>query len=287
MVGSNVKGFAMLYDLTRLSPALRSEIENSPQWRRFFSAFPSKMVAFSGDAKTVKGEKQAYLTGILYLVSSDISGVNLCPMAKIAACDLPCLLSAGRGAMNFVFMSRLRKTLFFLQYQEKAIALIKRDITRLEKTAMRKGFTLVIRLNGTSDIRFERHGIIQSFPHIQFYDYTKIVNRHSLPENYDITFSYSGVEAFANYNTIAAIKNMRIAAVFRSRALVESLINNGATFNGMPIIDGDETDLRFLEPQGVIVALYAKGKAKRDGTGFVIDENNPNIEWKNKNAIAA
>ena len=43
------------------------------------------------------------------------------------------------------------------------------------------------------------------------------------------------------------------------------------TFKGLPVIDGDKDDLRFLDPQGVIVGLIAKGKAKQDKSGFVID----------------
>lgn len=270
------------YDLSKLSPALKSEIENSAQWRRFFSQKPDKMLTVSADAKTVKGEKKGFLTGILYLVSADISGENLCPMAKLAACDLPCLLTAGRGRMSSVFMARLRKTLFFLQYTEEALALIASDIKRIEKKAHKLGYGLAIRLNGTSDIRFERYGLIQSMPHIQFYDYTKLANRRNIPANYDLTFSYSGVSDFSPQVKIALENKMRIAAVFRNRETVETMLENGVKFMGLPVIDGDETDLRFLEPKNVISALYAKGNAKRDGSGFVVDM--PEIIY---NALAA
>ena len=130
----------MLYNLSKLSSSIRNQIENDAALRLFFSNKPSTMLTVSADAKTVKGEKKGYLTGILYLVSSDISGENLCAMAKIAACDLPCLLTAGRGRMSNVFFARLRKTLFFLQYTKEACEIIKKDIRRIEKKAKKTGY---------------------------------------------------------------------------------------------------------------------------------------------------
>ena len=254
----------MLYNLSKLSPSIRSQIENDAALRLFFSNKPSTMLSVSADAKTIKGEKKGYLTGILYLVSADLSGENICPLAKIAA-------SAGRGRMSNVFFARLRKTLFFLQYTQEACDMIKQDIRKIEKKAKKMQYNIAIRLNGTSDIRFERYDIIQSFPHIQFMDYTKIANRRNLPSNYDLTFSYSGVSDFAPHVQKALENGMRLAVVFRNRETVETMLSNGIKFLGRDIVDGDETDLRFLEPSNVISALYAKGRAKLDGTGFVID----------------
>jgi len=103
------------------------------------------------------------------------------------------------------------------------------------------------------------------FPEVQFYDYTKIANRQNLPANYDLTFSYSGTLAFQKYVTQAIESGMRIAAVFRNRADIP------AKFLGLDCIDGDNSDIRHIDRKGVIVALYAKGKAKKDTSGFVID----------------
>jgi hypothetical protein len=107
--------------------------------------------------------------------------------------------------------------------------------------------------------------IMSPFPWIQFYDYTKIANRRDLPSNYDLTFSYSGVPAFAPYVARARAAGMRIAVVFRDRKTIPS------SFLGMTCVDGDDTDIRHLDPQGVVVALYAKGRAKTDTSGFVVD----------------
>jgi hypothetical protein len=138
-----------------------------------------------------------------------------------------------------------------------------------------------VRLNGTSDIRFEniplidqigvkRENIFHAFPDIQFYDYTKIANRRNIPANYDLTFSYSGAPKYAPFVQKAIANGDRIAVVFRNRAIVDAMLANGETFLGLPVVDGDDSDIRHLDPKAAIVALYAKGKAKLDQSGFVV-----------------
>jgi hypothetical protein len=261
----------MIYNLSKLSPELRHEIESSPKWRALFSKRPDTMLRLDGNAKTVKGNKKGFKTAILYMAPANMSGENLCPMAFIAQCDSACLFTAGRGAMTSVAMSRLRKALFFQQYQAEAIAMIKRELAGFEAKAQREGWTLLVRLNGTTDIRFENYGIMQDFPGIQFYDYTKIANRKGIPANYDLTYSYSGVAKYLPYVNIAMRQGMRVAVVFRNRAIVDAMMANSDTFMGLELVDGDDTDIRHIEPQGVVVALYAKGKGKYDTTGFVVD----------------
>lgn len=260
----------MIYNLSKLSAETRAQIEGSPKWRKFFSEKPASMLRLDGNAKTIKGNARGFKTAILYLTPANGSGTNMCALAALALCIDPCLNTAGRGAMSNVQMARLRKTLFWVQYQAEAIAMIKREIAKFEAQAKREGFTLLVRLNGTSDIRWENYGIIQSFPNTIFYDYTKIPNRRNIPANYDLTFSYSGVSAFQQYVEIAKQNGNRLAVVFRNRAIVERMLTNGETFLGLPVVDGDDTDIRHMDPHGVIVALYAKGKAKQDNSGFVV-----------------
>ncbi len=260
----------IIYDLSRLAADARALIENSPKFRKWFSEKPDSMLRLDGSTKVIKGNRLGYRTAILYLAPANMSGVNVCPMAITAQCADACLNTAGRGAMSGVQMSRLRKTLFWMQYQSEAIALIKSEIAMFAARAEKQGFTLLIRLNGTSDIRFENYGIVQSFPNVQFYDYTKLANRRNIPANYDLTFSYSGVKAYAPQAQIAVNNGMRLAVVFRSRAVVLELLEFQATFQGLPIVDGDDTDIRHIDPLHSAVALYAKGKAKHDYSGFVI-----------------
>lgn len=260
----------MIYDLSKISATQRAQIENTPKYKKMFSEFPKRLLAIDGNAKTIKGQKKGFKTAILYLTPANGSGENLCAMAAIAQCDAPCLNTAGRGAMSNVQLGRLRKTLFFLQYREEFLTLLRKEIKRCVNSIKNDGFEPVIRLNGTSDIRWENYGIPQEFPEVQFYDYTKLVNRRNIPSNYDLTFSYSGVDLYQPIVNKAIQTGIRVAVVFRSRKVVEEMLKVGQTFLGMNLVDGDNDDLRHIDPQGVVVALYAKGKAKHDMSGFVV-----------------
>lgn len=266
----------LVFDISALSIDIQLQILGNEQNRSLFSRFPEKLLGIDTNAKTIKGEKYGIKTAILYLMPAMQSGVQLCAMAAIAQCEKPCLFKAGRGAMSNVMLSRLRKTLYFNQYRELFMHQLHNELIRERAKAKRKGYKLIVRLNGTSDIRFENipvsgyPNIMQAVPDIQFYDYTKLSNRKNVPANYDLTFSYSGVSAYAPYVAKAVAKGERIAVVFRNRAIVEAMLANGETFLGLPIVDGDNTDIRHLEPKGVIVALYAKGPARKDTSGFVV-----------------
>jgi len=228
------------------------------------------LLSISADTKTVKGEKLGYLTGILYLAPANTTKYNTCSMAEKAGCAKACLYTAGRGAFNNVQQSRIDKTLFFYEARDAFMAQLFKNIKALIKKAERKGLTPLVRLNGTSDIRwenvpFESHAnIFEAFPNVQFYDYTKDANRKNIPDNYDLTFSYSGVSGFSPYVSKAKAKGMRLAVVFRTLASIP------VVFQGMHVVSGDNSDVRHLDNQGVIVGLYAKGAAKRDTTGFVV-----------------
>jgi hypothetical protein len=267
---------SLAFDISALSLDIQMQILGSDFNRSLFSRFPEKLLGIDTNAKTIKGEKYGIKTAILYLMPAKQSGVQLCAMAATAGCEKGCLFKAGRGAMNSVMLSRLRKTLFFNQYPELFMHQLHNELIRERAKAKRKGYKLIVRLNGTSDIRFENiavsgyANIMQAVPDIQFYDYTKLANRKNVPANYDLTFSYSGVPAYAPYVAKAVANGERIAVVFRNRAIVDAMLANGETFLGLPIVDGDNSDIRHLEPKGVIVALYAKGPARKDQSGFVV-----------------
>jgi hypothetical protein len=267
---------ALAYDISALSLDIQLQILGNEQNRSLFSRLPEKLLGIDTNAKTIKGEKYGIKTAILYLMPAMQSGVQLCAMAATAGCEKGCLFKAGRGAMNSVMLSRLRKTLYFNQYPELFMHQLHNELIRERAKAKRKGYKLIVRLNGTSDIRWENiavsgyANIMQAVPDIQFYDYTKLANRKNVPANYDLTFSYSGVPDYAPYVAKAVAKGERIAVVFRNRAIVDAMLANGETFLGLPIVDGDNSDIRHLEPKGVIVALYAKGPARKDQSGFVV-----------------
>jgi hypothetical protein len=230
------------------------------------------------NAKTVKGDGSEYLTAIMYLTPWKSAGINVCPMAEQAQCIDGCLNSAGRGQMSSVQLGRARKTQWFAQDRAGFMAQLVSDLESFVSYCAKRGIHPCVRLNGTSDIRWElisvqRGGhtlgnVFLAFPMVTFYDYTKIANRkvtHTTPGNYSLTWSYSGAsEAYAAQHAIAKANGLNIAVVFRRKGDIP------ASFLGLPTIDGDRDDMRFLDPKGVVVALYAKGKAKQDQSGFVV-----------------
>lgn len=249
-----------------------------------------KLIGVGNNAKTVKGDGSEYLTAILYLAPADLAlgyildgsklielnftdqlycstAINLCPMAETAGCKSGCLYSAGRGAMNTVQRARIRKTVMLRDTPELFFELLRTDLDKFQTYCQKRDIQPVVRLNGTSDRNFK--DVILDYPDIQFYDYTKVYNRvkKNWPANYHLTLSYS--EANDEYRDkvveYADNHNANLAVVFRDKNRVP------ATFLGRPVINGDADDLRFLDPAGVVVALYAKGKAKKDCSGFVID----------------
>jgi hypothetical protein len=234
------------------------------------------MLSIDTNAKTIKGQQYGYLTGVLYLAPYDLSGYQVCAMAAVAQCHDGCLNTAGRGAFSNIQAARIRKTKLFFEDRAAFFAELIPSIRLLIRKARKLGLVPVCRLNGTSDIRWESvafewdgvryENVFEFFPDLQFYDYTKIANRNvdHIP-NYDLTFSYSGVPGFQPYVQRAARDGYRIAVVFRRREDIP------VEFLGTACIDGDDSDLRHEDPPGVVVALYAKGKAKRDTSGFVVD----------------
>ena len=259
----------IVYDLSKVPADVVAQIHASPKFTKWFSEFPTKLLNID-NPKTVKGEKYGIRTAVWYGSPASSSGVNLCAMAGVAKCIDACLNTAGRGAMSSVQMSRLRKTLFMLQYWSVFEAMLLGEVQVHANYCRKHNLRCAVRLNGTTDIRWENklwddmvslhrdHGV-------QWYDYTKIPNR-LVPDLsiYDLTFSYSGVPEYQRFVKTAIDMGMRLAVVFRYRTQIPK------HFMGMDVVDGDDSDLRFLEPQGVVSALYAKGSAVHDHSGFVV-----------------
>lgn len=225
-----------------------------------------KLLNASGDAKTIKGEKQGYLTAIMYLAPNVIATKKtLCPHAT-PACIAACLYTAGRGRFSNVQAARVRKSKWFEEDQGDFMQVLALDVDRFNRHAHKRGLIPCVRLNGTSDILFERipvggsPNIMRLFPGLQFYDYTKCPPRlrRGCPANYDLTFSQSETNDYAVKQALN--DGYRVATVFHERPL---------TWLGQDVVDGDESDLRFLDPAPCIIGLSAKGAAKQDQSGFV------------------
>lgn len=231
---------------------------------------PYKTLLGTASTKTVKGEKLGFLTAILYLTPDDY----LCPLARLAGCMEGCLYSSGRGAFNSVQKARKAKTDFWYNNQRAFLLSLCADIWRLHYTSARNNDQkLLVRLNGTSDIAWENYivakdqTIFQLFPDVQFYDYTKHPSRNLEGKtygNYDLTFSFSSITPKPiSIKGLTNPNNSRVAVVFQKKEDIPS------TFRTWNVVDGDDTDVRHIEPKNVVVALYAKGKAKKDTSGFV------------------
>jgi hypothetical protein len=219
----------------------------------------------TANPKIQKGTKLGYLSFILHLAPADLSGRETCPK-RTAGCTAACLNTAGRGGMfrkgentNMIQQARIRKTKMFFEARDAFMQQLEKDIQLGIKQAAKLGLTPVFRLNGTSDLAWEKYGIIEKFPQVQFYDYTKVLGRKvSHLKNYHLTFSAAdGNDADVQG---AIQQGMNVAMVFDKLP---------AEYMGREVIDADDTDLRFLDAKNVIAGLKAKGRAKKDTTGFV------------------
>ncbi len=226
-----------------------------------------KLLGINTDAKTSKGDKFGYMTGIMYLAPANISGFEVCP-SRSEGCTSACLFTAGRGVYNNVRDARIRKTLLLFNNRSEFLNNLKDDIRLLVKKADKVGKIPCVRLNGTSDLGWEglARDIMLEYSAVQFYDYTKVLTRMirycdgKLPNNYHLTFSRSEANWLDCKKVLKAGGN--VAAVFY-KALPK-------TYEGYKVVDGDLSDLRFLDDKNVIVGLKAKGKARFDNSNFVI-----------------
>ena len=227
------------------------------------------------NAKTIKGIPFGYTTLILYLspASQNKMGKNLCAKSS-EGCRAACLFTAGKGKFTNVATARLNRTEFFLKDKKNFMLQIAIEIgMAIDKYPYEK---LCVRLNGTSDIPFEnipvlgKKNIMELYPEIQFYDYTKVFTRltNKMPNNYHLTFSRSETAINHAECKLALKLGYNVAAVFNIHDAAEL----PATYWGYPVINADENDLRFLDKRNCISGLKAKGEAKKDTSNFVITE---------------
>jgi len=222
----------------------------------------------AANAKTAKGLKVADVdTLILHLAPHTSSRAgNVCTSAY--GCIDPCLNTAGRGGIfkagestNPIQERRIQRT---REYFADPAAFVDRLDGEI-RAAKRRGRTFVVRVNGTSDLPKVAMTLATRHPDVMLYDYTK----HAKPwlrqmSNYRLTFSRTSANEAHCFEAIA--HGVNVAVVFdtkKGQPLPTS-------WYGVPVIDGDLTDLRYLDPAGVVVGLRAKGRARRDASGFVV-----------------
>tara|TARA_R110000796_G_C14463650_1_gene424769 strand:- start:29 stop:751 length:723 start_codon:yes stop_codon:yes gene_type:complete len=228
-----------------------------------------KLLSVGTNAKTIKGDGTKYTTSIVYMIPNN----TICPMSgtNMASCREACLVGSGLAKVfPSINISRQKKTDLFQNDQKLFLEILDKDIKKFIRDCKKDGTIPCIRLNGTSDIRYERLIDMESYDAV-FYDYTKQPNRldRKLPKNYHLTVSYSqATERYKNIveDAVKKHKDINVAVVFRDEKKIPE------SFLDKPVIDGNVDDLRFLDPKGSIVGLYARGaEAKQDKSGFVID----------------
>jgi hypothetical protein len=226
---------------------------------------PAKLLS-TGDTNA-KTAKNGMDTLILYLApfTQNSKGINLCPKAT-DGCAAACLFTAGRGAFSNVAQSRMNRTEYYLHDRAGFLAQTAKEINNSAK----KVDKLAVRLNGTSDIKLVEMLTLahEIAPNVVFYDYTKIERKAGVRKtvqghDYIVTYSFNeGTDAIPNALQVLN-RGGNVAVVFRNEL--------PDTFLGYPVVDGDQSDIMMLYNRNVILGLKAKGKAKKDTTGFVID----------------
>lgn len=224
-----------------------------------------KKILSNGDtnAKTAKNHRK---TVILYLApfTQNSKGINLCPKAS-KGCVESCLFTAGMGVFASVANARIARTEHFLANRQEFLAQV---IAEINKAAKKTTGDLAVRLNGTSDVKLVEMAVstgISIASNVVFYDYSKILKKAgertlASGHRYMVTFSRSET------NEVEVLQHLNdggIAAVVFSEL--------PSHWNGFPVVDGDERDDLMLDlPKGTILGLKAKGKAKKDTSGFVV-----------------
>ena len=261
------------------------EIDREALYDRLMTTDSGRARALFGTSvKTEKGEKRGVATIVLYMAASLMSGINLCAWAS-EGCAKACLgHTTGRLKMSTAQRAQLLKALAWHVSKRCFLRQMDREIRAHVAKCEKEGYVPAVRGNGSTDILWERYGVPQRHPKAEFYDYTKAPYRarravDSIP-NYHLTFSVSErqksveealkyLQAGGNAALVVASERSDGKHLLRdAKAVAVEIVRSG--FRGFPAIDGDETDIRFDDPPGHWVVLYAKGaQALRDESGFV------------------
>ena len=246
-------------------------------WRGKHGIFGHAMDAKTSTAVIDPATGLPIATAINYMLPD---GRDICPAQILAGCKAPCLNTAGRGAMNSVQRSRAAKTARFRADPDLFFEQCCEEIEAFIRFCVRRHMVPAVRFNGTSDRPDFAARLAARFPSVIFYDYVKLTAwagayaAGKLPFNYHLTLSWSGasnryreiVESVADF-----WPGLNIAVVFGSEMIRDSWIETGRLFLGRRVISGTAHDCRVpsIDGAGVIIGLVAKGKAKRDRSGFV------------------
>lgn len=234
-------------------------------------------------------EEKGVVTYCVYLAPADLSGYNVCPNHKF--CKKFCLNGSGHNkidilsGLNRIEQARIRKSRLFFENRELFMQILVHEIRKCKRFAEKKGAGFAVRLNGTSDLNPEDfvlngQNVLEIFPEVQFYDYTKVFRRVYLMDkypNYDVTYSYSGHNAGLCEKFLS--KGGKVAVVFAH--------DIPDKFLGYPTFDANAYDMRYIDPKAHVMALhyhktandYVGGKFIEPDTAFVVKSDDSRCEW--------
>lgn len=219
--------------------------------------------------KSPKGEKLGYLSAMLYLAPAQVAGgKTVCPHST-EACRAGCLFTAGRGKTPRVENARIRRTVLYLEHRETFMRTLVEDLNAMQHEADFHGMKLAIRLNGTSDIAFERElldgkTVFEMYPRAQFYDYCRWPPQHRrVPGNWHLTFSLADDPLSYALEHLRAGRDVAAVVPEKDRAEAPGWFALGDTT--VNVVDGELHDLRFLDPAPSLVLLKPKGRLVRGG----------------------
>lgn len=232
------------------------------------------------NAKIEKSLELGWLSAILHLAPADSSGYEVC-FWRTKGCTKACNNTAGRGRFTDTQLARIKKTRWLFEDRESFITQLCKDIEAVARKADRMGVKPAIRLNGTSDLPWYSRkfgAIIQRYPEITFYDYTKSISAckpNSVArklDNYTLVFSRS--ESNLALCKRAIKYGVNVAVPFE----LDDNKELPTEYMGIPVVNGDVHDLIFLHPHPRFIGLKYKvgfdfdlGKMiKRDESGFTI-----------------
>ena len=222
--------------------------------------------------KTPLGEKRGYLSAIVYLAPDTVAGgKTMCPHST-AACREGCLFTAGRGQTPRVMNARIRRTQWFQSDPHGFMEQLIEELSMIQDAATHNGLTMAVRLNGTSDVLWERqtikrqdgssYSIFDLFPNARFYDFSRTPNEHrKVSENWSLTFSLADDPLEFAVTHLKAARNVAAVVPEADKHAGTDWFALGDT--EVKVIDGDADDLRFLDPHPALILLKPKGRLRR------------------------
>ena len=268
----------------------------TPYYKTIKSLGISYLGAVAKSAKMTYNYINNVATYAIYLAPANMSGYEVCPCS--AYCRKFCLNGSGRNKGDIIMRgeelsninkSRVKKTRLFFEQRQVFMDLVLHEIDCARKHAAKNNMEFSIRLNCTSDISPEwfkdeitGKNILELYPDVQFYDYTKVPSRLKLIEkypNYDLTFSYNGHNTETCLDFLA--KGGKVAVVFENQEYLPM------QFFGYPVIDANKYDMRYLDPKSSIMGLHFHRTAENYKNGvyypptddFVVKDNDENADW--------